>query len=844
MTKYHKKLLVIVCAIICSLCLCFGITACNKTNGGGHTHVYLDGVCIECGAEDPDYEPNGGDGGNDTHDHFDEDEDELCDECGADLHVHKFSKDWTFNENRHWHIATCKHFIERSDYAYHNFVGGVCECGVKKSEVEVYALYKNSPEYDEEGMFFVEWLDWLKDNGIISVEYTESGDGIYHYEDRDEVHFVGERTVKVKAESGGEPLADVWFMVSLYIGSSYYSVGGTIALGIAKTDASGIAQITFSPVGGYSSSRIEYRIRVALSADIAIALGINEDEAKAIPNRYEVSSRGFEYVAYEVSENSSSEDIAATVNFTFSKGWNAYEQFTLPYARYYEKPYEGEGLKETGTTYEFTTSGENLFDYFYFTPSNRYSFASADGSFTPDQLAVIVENFQKAASGIYKIHFAVQGNANVTLYYWNEGGVNLGAYHVTNADGTPSDEYITSISGGTADEGKYTGGNFVNVKVTPANGLREFQFGIKSDAAVKIIFTVERVGDYVIEENDPITVGDNNNITLLGNGEITTLELQDVPAGYYYLTINTPDDVEKRSGLFSAYVDPSCVSSLWDGISQFKGIIEIPTGTPFLYICNYYSAEDEEFITVSVNLSVYEQPVVKLGEEISVPISGMGLGNGIEISLDESVTSGKYYFELTLAGGQALSGASWYVRVLVGDNDYSFSLPIGTSSSELISAYIDVNAGDKLSIFILSKGDGKYSSAIVSGMLKLTAFNTVALGEKVSTELYGSDNYYKEYTFVAFQAGTYKLTITQTNEPELYNSLFGYTTLAALEVTNATTSEIIKAGSAFSDTDPENFTLTATATFELQEGEDMILYFRSYHRNHLNFDFTIEYVAN
>ena len=862
MTKNTRKLLVFLTVFICSLCLCLGLAACNSDNGsntgdtggGEHTHTF-GGFWLFDGAEGhyqlatchtevkSELEPHVDENadlkcdvcGYSMHVHVDENEDNICDDCQAEIHKHSFADEWTFNEVKHWHKAICEHFIERSDYINHSFSEGVCECGVKESEVKVYALYKNSPEYN---LYFTQWLTWLKANGITSVEYTASGDGIYHYEDgTSEVRFLGERTVKVKAESGGEPVADVWFMVTLYEGNKYYELNGTIALGIAKTDSSGIAQINFNPVGGYSSGKVEYRIRVALAADVAVALGTKEENAKPIPNRYVASNAS--YYPYEVNENSNAEDIAATVNFTFSNGWNAYDTIELPYKRYYLDQINGKGIKEEGFNYMLTTSGKDLFDYFLFEPA-KYSFASGN---TVDDFAKIEENAKQAASGIYKIHFTYQGNANVTLYYWNEQGVNMSASHQTKTDGTPSDEYITSISGGTAGEHRHTGGNFVNVTIMPATGLRQYQFGVISDTAVKVTITVERVDDFVIRENDPITVGDNDNITLLGNGATAALKLQNVPAGYYYLTVNVTDIVNEsdakvnQSGNFSAYVTKGKEVHLWDGISQIKGLINIPEGAETLYLITYYGSDDTVLV-VSANLSPYKGTVVRLGEETSVPISG-DWNIKQEIFFDESITSGKYYFELTLPGGANLSGALYSVRVLVGDKDYSISLPIGTSSSEKISTYIDINEGDALSIFILG-----YSSAIVNGMLKLSALNTVSQGEKISTELYGFENYFKRYTFVANQAGTYKLTITQTNEPELYNSLFGYTTLAVLEVTNAITGEIIKDGSAFSDTDPENFTLTATVTFELQEGEDMILYFRSYHRNHLNFDFTIEYVEN
>ncbi len=36
-----------------------------------------------------------------------EDEDELCDTCGFDMHQHRFSEDWSSDENYHWHACAC-----------------------------------------------------------------------------------------------------------------------------------------------------------------------------------------------------------------------------------------------------------------------------------------------------------------------------------------------------------------------------------------------------------------------------------------------------------------------------------------------------------------------------------------------------------------------------------------------------------------------------------------------------------------------------------------------------------------------------------------------------------------
>ena len=856
MTKPHKKLLVILGALICLLCLCFGITACN--GGDEHKHTFggfwlTDGAdghyqlatChpeVKSGLES--HVDESGDFKCDVcdyvmHVHVDGNEDGVCDDCQTVLHNHTFEEGWTFNENRHWHEASCDHFTERSDYVVHSFADGVCECGVKESEVKVYALYKNSPEYD---LYFLQWLAWLESEGI-TVEYTESGDGVYHFADgHSEVRFIGERTVKVQAVTGGEPLADVWFMVSLYDGKNYYELNGTIALGLAKTDESGIAEIPFNPVGGYSSGTKQYHIRVALAADVALALKIDEEKAMPIPNRY-VTSNNRLYYPYEVNENSNSEDIAATVSFTFSKGWNAYKTIELPYKRYYQDPINGNGLMEEGSTYSFTTSGKDLFDYFIFEPA-KYSFKSAN---SPSDMAKIEENAKQAASGIYKINFAVFGSAKATLYYWNEQGVNLGASHQTKADGTPSDNYITSISGGVAGEGKYTGDNFVNVTILPATGLRQYQLGIISDTAVKVFITVERVDDFVIRENEPITVGDNDNIALLGNGAWTTLELRNVPAGYYNLTvkvietINATDGDIYQKGMISAFLTKGKEIPLWDGISQLKGLINIPENCEKFYICTYYG-DDETLLIVSLNLSLYEGTVVKEGEEISVPVSGKK--SVVQaIHLDESVTSGLYRMELTLPGGQLLSGSSYYVLVLVGEKSYAISLPISTRYEELVTQYISITAGDTLSIYILTKGDGSYHTPLVNGKLLLLSHPVIELGVEESVSLGRDYNYYKYYQFIAAQAGTYRISLTQTNEPEYISENMGYFDLTLLLIRNEITQDRIKDNGFRGPKDPADFVTQTTVTFTLEQAETIALDFIGRSSVQMDIQFVIEYIG-
>lgn len=765
--------------------------------------------------------------------HIDVDNDDMCDACGRQLtHTHKYSEDWTFDENAHWHAPICTDTTEGADEAVHTFNNGVCECSAVESETNAYKILKEKTDLQDG---FVEWLNVIKENGVTNVTATESGDVIYVYGDgTTEAAYVAERTVKVKAAtSSGDGVAHVWIMLTLYKDGEYQEINGSYALGLAETDETGIAKITFTPVSGYTSRNVSYRIRLAEQKDIAAYLGISEESApKPIPNRYSASGSSDNFIAVEVSENATSDDITGQFSLSFSKGWNAYEQFTLPYARYYEKPYEGEDLKEAGTTYEFTTSGEDLFDYFYFTPSNRYSFASADGSFTPDQLAVIVENFQKAASGIYKIHFTVEGSANVTLYYWNEGGVNMGAYHVTKADGTPSDDYITSISGGTAGNGKYTGGNYVEVVIEPENGLREFQFGIISDTAVKVTFTVERTGDYEIEENlYELKIGSTSNITLGAYGAVTPFLLVDVPEGLYYLTVlPTSSTVSKQAGLLSAYTVTSSQACLWEN-NIYRGIIRISSGDKKLYIVN----ESVE-IVVTIRLETYEIPSLKADETTYLPASSSNTattGEPFEIPLDKSVTSGTYLAEITFFGNK-VTGSGYTASLIVGNVEYKLTRD---SKTAIYSAYIQITANDTIKILNSTRF---YSSVIAQ--VKLTSFPNVNQGETKSASFNESARF---YSFTATQGGTYRLTITQTNEPEYLNDLFGYIALNVLNITNVFKDEVIKGSNTFGSTDPNDIPTEISITFTLEENESMLLCFKNNLPDfNIDINFKIEYVNN
>ena len=683
MTRLHKKLLVIFCALVCTLCLCLGITACNTA--GKHTHTF-DGFWLFDGADGhyrfatchPDVksekEPHVDENqdnkcdvcGYVMHEHTDVDGDNVCDECEQEIHKHEFSDEWTFSENKHWHEATCEHFTERSDYVAHSFSGGVCECGVKESEVKVYDLYKNSPEYE---LFFTQWLDWLESNGI-TVEYTESGDGIYHYADHSEVRFLGERTVKVKAVADGNALADVWFMVAMYNTEEkgYYENKGTIALGIAKTGANGVAEVTFRPAGGYSSATIEYRIRIAERKDIAVFEGVDEENASlAFPNRYVVKggNAGFEYKPVEVSENANGDDIAATIEFNYSKGWNAYNTLELPYKRYYEDLINGTGLKEECATYQFTSSGDNLFDYFIFSPA-EYSFA---GSTSVEDNAKIEENAKLAASGVYTITFTVNKNANAELYFWDKEGVNLGAFHYTNSDGEPLDSmYLTEKSGDN---------NFVTVTIKPEYGLRLYQLGIKTDTECNVTVTVERISDIGVDYTfEWDSQAQKSELTIrLPMDELLTFGLEGVPEGLYVLTLpNSPKGSGQSDyGRFYTWTDDEQKMRLfepqyWQDVYGLqKGVIRVTEDTKFIYLYHTMGAREN----VKITLEKYELPTVT-NEFVAVPVTPSSYQNSYTLSL--SITAGSYKLSVWVQH-TSNGGADKPLSVYIGNTLYTLENP-------------------------------------------------------------------------------------------------------------------------------------------------------------------------
>lgn len=639
--------------------------------------------------------------------HVDEDDngygDGVCDVCGyPELpHEHKFEQEWTFDERVHWHVATCTHFMERGDYALHSFNGrGVCKCGVEKSYVDVYDLYTRTGN-----LTFVEWLRWLAENNVVRVEKTESGDGIYYYKDgSSEFAFLGDRIVKVKAvDTEGNPLARVWVMVSEYTSDEIYvEVGGTTALGIAETDANGFAEIIFSPIDGYSSAVISYHLRIAEAKDVAVYLGIDEEDARPIPNRYGVAE-GFEYAIIEVGENASDAGVVE-LEFSYSIGWSAYDKFYLPYRRYYTDALHAEGLVEEGFEYELTTSGDNLFDYFYFSPQ-QYDYRQGRN---PDENIQIVENAKVAASGNYRISFTIEGDATAVLYFWDEDGIHLdGAGYKTNADGTPHNDYITAISG-EGDGNYYSGGNFIEVVISPELGLRLFQLGIKSDVECKVTFTVERTGDYdpykphyYMEKLEDGKYGVEDKLTFIAyKTALINFALPEVPAGLYTISLEFPSgatgEYKGEAGMYYAYTPRTSETdkvSVWqgDGLSgnnarrQCKGIIRIHEGDDVLSIENNATTTIRN---ITVLLEKYELPDFNAdGEYAYLPVAPESWGNPFTNALIAS--PGTYTLEINA-----------YVKGYKNDPVYTEPMKAHIGGREFTTGAPEISAGNPMLSFV------------------------------------------------------------------------------------------------------------------------------------------------
>lgn len=638
--------------------------------------------------------------------HSDADEDELCDVCGYSIpHVHTVSDEWTYDESTHWHAATCRHHDYIEDETPHEFRDGECECGIKKVQVDVYGIYAEREAANAKS--FADWQKELDERGVIGVRLSASGDVIYEYDGGEtEVVYVAARTAKVQAQTfDGTPLAHFWFKISIWqyegkvegatIGS-YLDMGGTDALEIAETDESGIATFVFEPLKGFTSETYQYIIRPAEAKDLAKKQDILEEEAMPMPDRYiwdtesEGAVRSAEVI---VAEALGPDEIVGKFIFNPSNAWRASRKPTLPYARYYTDPLNGTGLTEKGTTYTLSATGNGFYDYFYFVPSQKYSLNT---DLPNEDKIKIIENYQKAASGVYKISF--QADADVQLIFWNEN-VELDAFYQEKPDGSPEDRYITSRSGGTAGDGKYTGGNYVEVIVSPERALRQYTLGFISDAACRIAVTVERTGDYTVPAGNELVWRDGMAETLTkwpGYSKIS-IDLVNVPAGIYLLDIKNVqyDNTETyyRDQGITAYFDPTVIYRIYrDHISQ--GIIRVFEGDTKLILDSALPMGSSD---KHLTLTPYELPTLEKDAETDFPITSKN-ETRLPLSFGASVTAGSYLLKVRIYDSRGDAGYR-PLTVMIGETVYPLRMPLAAENATFRAEIaVEIKAGDMISI--------------------------------------------------------------------------------------------------------------------------------------------------
>lgn len=88
--------------------------------------------------------------------------DDPSDTPDVPLHTHTYDEShWTYDENTHWHTATCEHFLERGSEAPHTMKDGICEvCGYSVVGMAVEEFTKN---YADKAGAFARYCAGLND---------------------------------------------------------------------------------------------------------------------------------------------------------------------------------------------------------------------------------------------------------------------------------------------------------------------------------------------------------------------------------------------------------------------------------------------------------------------------------------------------------------------------------------------------------------------------------------------------------------------------------------------------------------------------------------------------------
>lgn len=642
----------------------------------------------------------------DVGSHVDANNDELCDVCGASTpHQHTFDEStFIFDENQHWYAATCRHSNVKGEPANHTFENGECACGVKKSDSDV---YKALIELEMTDSAFVDWLDEIEEQGV-SYRLTAAGDIIRADAGGDEeVMYYAERTIKVNCvtrqgtTNNFEPIADVYVKVVCAINGvdQYYADGttqekSTNALAIGVSDENGIAEVKFTPQLGFSSDTVTYRVQIPEAKDIAALLGIDEEVAYNVPNRY-IYDDDNNIFEVEVDGDTDLSDPVATMTVEFSGSWGAYHTLYLPYHRYFRDPINGLGIAESKEkTLTFTSSGNRYYDYIVFEP---YYIAPGFAPYDHpgEDSNKIIDNSRTAASSVYKISFEINGDG---------GNPVLVSYNAPESDAAAGNYTTSSISGGTADE-KHTGGDFVYVTVQKEFATKQFQFGFVSDRPCEVTLKVEwqyEVGkevDYTFNWADAQDdVFEANDITLKGYGT-TRIALNNFnKSGIYKISVGgIGSSGDMPYGKFSVYTDddmtnnfvmydfltPNGVTSLF-GTAQYAGYVRINSQTKILNIYNGVSVE-----THDIKIEPAVLPTVKEGLG-SYPTTCTNI-TPFELRVDPSLEEGEYNLTFQVRARDD----RYRINVYVNSEMYTFWLKsTHTSESNYVGPTLKLKGGD------------------------------------------------------------------------------------------------------------------------------------------------------
>ena len=794
MNKIHTKLLVFLGAVICSLCLVFGLSACannggNNTNeddngGDGHTHTFGDL-----------WLPDGDEGHyqlatchptvkSELEDHVDENDNEICDVCDYNMHVHTYAEELSFDQESHWYAATCSHNLTK-DQADHDFVDGVCECGVTEDEVAVYAMYKAA---EGSGAYaFAIWLESLKNDGVTEIKVADSGDALYYYGDTFEVAYFAARTVTANATAGGEPLAHVWFSIQLQAKEN-------ITIAAVETDENGEAVITFTPVS-YSGDNNTYVLRIPEAKDIP---GNNDESILPIPRKYTASTRT---VTLEIDENALETTVFA-YSLTLSNDWS---DDAVKDVHPYDRTYTDLGddtseIVETNKNWTIEkTTGNGYMDYFNFEP---YTIENYKG----DDLGTRNTNAKKAAQGNYKLSFATESDAEVYLVYWNYN-LSMGGFK-KNEDKSPADEYIGSISGvapqGSAIEKKYTGENYVIVRISEELAASVYYLGLYTEKSCSVTISVERIGDYEEEQDElnALGIGEENMLTDIEVPYARTVTIplkSEVVAGRYMLTVKMKGFTPPANYAYATiegvryYIYRSTTGT---NVGEFKGIIEIPEGTNKFTLGTLGTSYN-----CDLTLEKYEVEIAEEKTAYYVPVTA----DGAQVAIDTATFAGK---KANIKFVIITTNITDAPTVTVKNPDGSI---IGTGTASL-----DLMISGKI-----AEG-AEYLTFEVDGSRGFTAYFSVETVKDATGEINhmlitieGGADTYAIITFTAKVAGDYIITVDKHEDMEL--------SIVTLDIfdTYYTGKNYLESLGIRADNSIET---RSSEPIHLEEGEELVLY--------------------